>query len=250
MVDARWLARQGVGPSAVLAYVKDGWLEELVPGVYRRPLPSGAKTVHWETLALSFHQIMGYSIHLGADTALAIRGIRYNVPINRRTNVWCYGAKFPEWISYIPSGNPLILRPNDLFDDPSIGLILGTMSENDQGVRGWTLRVSTPERAILESLNEIRTTVDYRDMDELFDLSRDLRPMRLQPLLQSCMSAKVLRLFFVFADRHEHPWTKNLDRHTLNLGDEVLTAAEQGVVHPHYNMIVPEEYTKPFEAWY
>ena len=250
LVDARWLARQGMAPSAVLSYVKDGWLEELVPGVYRRPLPSGAETVHWETLVLSLYQIMGYSIHLGGDTALAIRGIEYYVPLNGRTHVWCYGAKFPEWISNISSGTRLMLRPNDLFDDPSIGLMGGTMSAIDQGVRGWAPRVSTPERALLESLNEIRTTVDYCDMDELFDLSWDLRPLRLQPLLNSCKSRKVLRLFCVFADRHDHAWTKEIDRHILNLGNEVLTAAEHGVVHPHYNMIVPEEYTKPFEAWH
>lgn len=124
------------------------------------------------------------------------------------------------------------------------------MPADDQDIRGWTARRSIPERALLESLNEIRVTMDYTDMDELFDLSWDMRPMCLQPILQSCKSAKVLRLFFVFADRHEHPWTKNLDRSALNLGDEVLTAAEQGVIHPRYNMIVPEEYAKPFERWY
>lgn len=114
LVDARWLARKGLAPSAVRSYVKAGWLEELLTCVYRRPLPSGAQTVHWETLVLSLYQIMGVPVHIGGDTALAHDGIEYSVPLNGRGLVWLYAADFPNWIRQLPSNTRYRLRPNDL----------------------------------------------------------------------------------------------------------------------------------------
>ena len=41
LVDTRWLKAQGIDPKSIHNYVARGWLERVVRGLYRRPLPEG-----------------------------------------------------------------------------------------------------------------------------------------------------------------------------------------------------------------
>ncbi|MCF1496566.1 hypothetical protein FS834_29810, partial [Agrobacterium vitis] len=37
LVDAAWTARHAISRQSVSAYIKQGWLERIATGVYRRP---------------------------------------------------------------------------------------------------------------------------------------------------------------------------------------------------------------------
>ena len=65
---------------------------------------------------------------------------------------------------------------------------------------------------------------------------------RLAALLRSCRKIKVKRLFFVFADRHDHPWRKRLDPAEFNLGRGDRALVKGGRIHPRYRIVVPEEF--------
>lgn len=66
----------------------------------------------------------------------------------------------------------------------------------------------------------------------------------LSALLYSCRKIKVRRLFFVFADRHDHPWRKRLDPEKFDLGSGDRALVEGGRIHPRYRIVVPEEFAK------
>ena len=63
-------------------------------------------------------------------------------------------------------------------------------------------------------------------------------------LSKSCKKIKVTRLFFVFADRHDHAWRKRLDPEEFNLGTGDRALVKGGKIHPRYRIMVPEEFTQ------
>ncbi len=80
------------------------------------------------------------------------------------------------------------------------------------------MRMSSPERAIMEMIDELPKEESFHDVDTLFQSLSNLRPRKLSELLQDCRSVKVKRLFLVFAERHGHAWRKHLDLANVDLG--------------------------------
>ncbi len=70
------------------------------------------------------------------------------------------------------------------------------------------MMLSAPERAILELLDELPDHESFHQADMLMQSLSTLSPVRMQKLLVDCRSVKVKRLFFFFADRHQHAWLK------------------------------------------
>jgi len=68
----------------------------------------------------------------------------------------------------------------------------------------------------------------------------NLSPRRLQTLLEDCRSVKVKRLFFWFAERHNHAWMGKIDRSRIDLGRGKRLLVRGGKLDPKYNITVPE----------
>lgn len=68
-----------------------------------------------------------------------------------------------------------------------------------------------------------------------------LSPRRLQKLLGDCRSVKVKRLFFYFADRHQHAWLKKLNKDAIDLGEGKRMLVKGGKLDKNYLITVPEE---------
>jgi hypothetical protein len=109
----------------------------------------------------------------------------------------------------------------------------------------WGLTMSTPERAILEAMDELPDHESFHTLDMVFESLTTLRPRLLSDLLQSCRKIKVKRLFFVFADRHDHPWRKRIDLQTFDLGSGDRALVRGGKIHPRYRIMVPDDFVKP-----
>jgi Transcriptional regulator, AbiEi antitoxin, Type IV TA system len=67
----------------------------------------------------------------------------------------------------------------------------------------------------------------------------NLSPQRLQKLLTRCRSIKVKRLFFSFADRHQHAWLKRIDRAAVDLGKGKRMLVKDGKLDRAYRITVP-----------
>jgi len=104
----------------------------------------------------------------------------------------------------------------------------------------WPLMMSTPERAILELLNEVPQRETFHQADVLMEGLRNLSPRRLQTLLVACRSVKVKRLFLWFAERHQHAWLKKLGRKNINIGKGKRMLVRGGRLDPKLNITIPE----------
>ncbi len=248
MVDTRWLRTQGIDPKSIHDYVARGWLERVVRGVYRRPLPEGAQGGHeesWATPLLSLQWLMKYAVHLGGESALDMAGYAHYLKLGGRSRVQFYG-EVPSWLKRLPMQTEIVVRRRTLFGDDPLGIddaSLGAAATPPMvDVWRWSLRASSPERAILEALDELPRNANFENLDKFFEGLVSLRPRRLKALLTACRSVKVRRLFFVFADRHQHAWRKHLDTSGIDFGSGPRALVEGGRIHPAYRIYVPEAF--------
>lgn len=70
---------------------------------------------------------------------------------------------------------------------------------------------------------------------------RNLSPRRLQGLLVACRNVKVKRLFFWFAERHNQPWLKSINRAQIDFGKGKRMLVRGGKLDPKYHITVPKK---------
>jgi Transcriptional regulator, AbiEi antitoxin, Type IV TA system/Transcriptional regulator, AbiEi antitoxin N-terminal domain len=251
LADARWLTRHGYSTSLRTQYVAAGWLKQPARGVYCRP--RGA--LSWQQVMISLQALLEYPLLVGGRTALEAQGYAHYLAQNV-SEIHLYGPKAPPlWLNKLKLGVHFLYH-NDrkLFRNglPSTGLthLEGvkdtSASQRDDwmienwGQWDWPLAFSTPERAILELLDELPKHESFHQADMLLQGLANLSPRRLQKLLVECRSVKVKRLFFYFADRHQHAWLKRLDRRAINLGEGKRMLVKGGKLDKTYRITVPE----------
>lgn len=244
LVDARWLAANGMGASAVRNYVERGWLERLARGVYRRPLPGGAAkpgVVPWTTVLLSLQRIMKYDVHMGGLSTLDL----LESACRPQPVIHIYGET-PAWLMRLPTSKPFAVHRRRMFGDDKTGLeqALSNFPKSYLQVAlwHWSTRVSSRERALLEILVNLCSDADFDYVDMAFMRTYPLRAHLMMEVLAACQSMTAQRLFFVFADRHQHTYLKDMDRSAIDFGASLQASVRGGEVHPKYNVHVPKRY--------
>jgi len=248
LVDSRWLATSDVARSSAHDYHREGWLERVARGVYRRPYlnADSQERRDWKIPVLSAQRIMGYDFHVGGMTALTLQGQNHYLALGGRANVYLYGD-VPSWLPRLELDASLRLRRRQLFGSDKLGidnLDFDPQADDAPSPWNWPLVLSSPERAILEALNELPDGESFHVVDMVFQGLTSLRPARLSKLLAFCKSMKVKRLFFLFADRHAHGWLKHIDRESVDLGTGPRSLVEGGRYVAAYQLVVPEEFAK------
>jgi hypothetical protein len=252
LVDSRWLNANGVARSSAHDYDRQQWLQRVVRGVYRRPYPrADAQDVrNWKIPVLSAQWIMHYDFHVGGMSALTLEGREHYLGLSRSPNVYLYGNA-PKWLLKLPLDAQFHLRRRQLFGSGRTGiddLDFDPNSADAPSPWSWPLRRSTPERAILEALNELPDQESFHTIDMIFQGLTTLRPGRLTNLLNLCKSVKVKRLFFLFADRHRHRWLTHVDRAAIDLGTGPRALVENGRYAADYLLMVPPQFAGPAAA--
>ena len=106
---------------------------------------------------------------------------------------------------------------------------------------GWPIALSTPERAVLELLDELPGRETFHQVDMLMERLVGLSPKRTSRLLGECRSVKVKRLFLWFAERHGHPWLERLDHDGIDLGKGKRMLVRGGKLDAKYQITVPKD---------
>jgi len=88
--------------------------------------------------------------------------------------------------------------------------------------------MSTSERAYLELLGELPQEETFHMADVIMEGLVNISPRRMQTLLEQTKSIKVKRLFFFFADRHQHQWLTRIAREHIDLGSGKLMLVKGG----------------------
>lgn len=247
VVTTAWLEEHGVTRQLASNYVASGWLERLLQGLYQRPLSGMERqTPDWRAAVLSAQRLMHHAFHVGGLTALDLQGHIHYLRLAATTPVYLYGEDVPNWLLKLPLETTVVRRQASLFKDPRLGVANLSINTWDGGevmlqMRRWEITMSTPERAIFETINEAPRDESFHNIDVLFESLVNLRPKLLTELLETCFSIKAKRLFMIYADKHDHAWRKHLDLSKVNFGTGDRALTEGGKLHPLYRITVPAE---------
>ena len=255
LVDARWLARHGYSTSLRSQYVAAGWLKQPARGVYCRMRGS----LSWQQVVISLQALLDYPLLVGGRTALEAQGYAHYLTRELK-EVHLYGAKPPpRWLFKLPlavrffyHNDRTLFRSESLVKAPThLEATKGEIAKSETRQDSWTIQpwaqwdwplaLSTPERAILEMLDELPKRESFHQADMLMEGLTTLSPRRLQKLLEDCRSVKVKRLFFYFAERHHHAWLKRLDKKSIELGEGKRMLVKGGKLDKTYQITVPED---------
>lgn len=254
LVDSSWLEAHGYYRSLRGKYVSSGWLGQPARSVFCRP----RGTVGWEQVVISLQTLLEFPVSVGGRTALELQGYAHYLPQSQK-NIHLYGdQKLPAWVfklaieeSFVFHNRlrflPKIEFPQNMFS------LMEPLSEDktlpDSAMRitrwgqwKWPLAMSAPERAYLELLDELPQKETFHMADVTMEGLVNISPRRMQSLLENAKSIKVKRLFFFFAERHQHSWLKRINREKIDLGKGKRMLAKGGKLDPKYQITVPEEF--------
>lgn len=255
IVDAAWLSKHGYTTSLVSKYVAAGHLERPAPRVYRKPRGD----LSWEQVVISLQTLLDRAhLAVGGRTALELQGFSHYLS-RVRQQVHLYGPSAPPgWIAKLPLSVRFVFHNSSTLFKPEAGTPpkLGLNRQDKQAEKDalhdgfviqpwgqwqWPLTLSSPERALIELLEELPSHETFEQVDKLFEGLANLSPRRLQRLLQASRSVKAKRLFFYFADRHPHAWIKQINKAQIDLGSGKRMLVKGGTLNRTYQITVPKD---------
>jgi hypothetical protein len=239
-----WLTEQGLERHSIDNLVKSRQLVPLQPGVYKRP----ETTLKWQGVVCSL-QRMGSDLAVGGLTALELHGFSHYLVLSGRRTVHLYGLDaLPSWANklglseyFLRHGQARLFGPEKTDQDRDRKHRAAFTVDLPWGDQSWPLRVSTPERALFELLEDVPASVSFEHADQLMQGLSSLSPRRLDGLLRRMRSVKVKRLFFWLAERQGHAWLRKLDPGQFDLGRGKRMLAKGGKLDRKYQITVPED---------
>lgn len=226
-----WLQEHGVSRFLVNAYQKSGWVQRLGRGAYTRLNDS----VDWTGGLHAVQYQMRLPVHLGGKRALELQGYGHFVRMGEGGTVRLYaprGTRLPAWFRQHDWGVRVDFTAADLFP----GKMGAGLTKKPTG--DYSIRLSAPERAMLELLDDVPTGQSFEEARLLMEGLATLRPDLVQELLDACRSVKAKRLFLFLAEEAEHAWLKQLDLERVDLGKGKRSIVKGGRLDQKYQITV------------
>ena len=225
-----WLERNGITRSDLSDYVKHGSLERVTTGIYKYP----ATTQTLYGILSSFQSQDDIDYHLGAATALEISGYSHYVTMGKPQAMIMtkLSSRLPKWIKRME----LDMSVHELSTK-----VFGNSGIEDVQYQGYSLRISAPERAIMECILMSPEHYNLMDIYHLMEMLNSLRSSMVQRLLEECTSVKVKRLFLYLAEKAGHRWFGKLDLNKFSLGSGTRAFVNGGVKNKKYDIMIPIE---------
>ncbi|MFZ2288422.1 MAG: type IV toxin-antitoxin system AbiEi family antitoxin domain-containing protein [Halopseudomonas yangmingensis] len=245
LVTSRWLRQHGYASNLVARYVASGWLTSPARGVYLR----AGGHVTWPAVIRALQDGERLAMHVGGRFALAWHGHEHYLRLGSAPTVTLYGSdSLPGWVSKLPLGERFIGCGKGPFafpvechrDEDKEGSLRDSGLErlsHESAANG--LVFATPERAMLELCDAPVSAALIYEVDALMQGMANLRPKRLEYLLQHCTSIKAKRIFLALAERHAHDWLSHISLEGVNLGRGKRGLIPGGRLHPTYQITLP-----------
>lgn len=233
---SNWLKQHGYSYALLHEYVKAKWLKQITRGVYARYQDSPV----WEGIINGLQEQTPSLIHVGGKSALELNGFIQYVPLNFKT-IHLYtpiNASFPKWLlSQKIKDVRFVHYSSDLFSkNQKLGI-------TEIEVSGFKLKISTPERAILEMIHNVSKNQSFIEVAEVFEFLNSLRAELLNQLLENCKSIKVKRIFLFLSEFNKHPWWDKINKN-INIGHGKRLVEKNGALNKKYLITVPLELVK------
>lgn len=226
-----WLERHGVSYGLAQKYQHSAWVRRLWRGAYARL----EDAVEWPGALHAVQYQLELPVHLGAKRALELQGYSHYVRQREGGILRLYapkGTRLPTWFARHGWGVKIVFTAADLFPRKmNAGL-------TESKVGDLALRLSAPERAILEALEDVPLRQSFDEARLLMGGLTTLRPMLVQELLGACRSVKAKRLFLFLAEEAGHAWVKELDVAKVDLGSGKRSIVKGGRFDPKYSITV------------
>lgn len=239
MLTFPWLRSRGISTKLANYYVTAGWLHRVGEGAFTVT----SEAPDWLGAVFGLQQ-KPTLLHPGGQTALELAGVAHFLTLGDAAPVYLFGRsgeRLPKWFSGLP-WSKRVKHVQTTFLPAELGL-------RDYSTGSFSVRISAPERAILELLLHVSPDVDgYAHADLLFENLGTLRPSLVQTLLEQCTSVKTKRLFLHFAAKHAHPWFQQIDTTKISIGAGKRVFVRGGRLDPLYLITVPVETTTPDDA--
>lgn len=234
VVTTSWLKEHGVSRQLARRYAASGWLQPVGHGAFLR---AGEPVVEWFGAVYALQTQLAMTLHPSAGTALSLNGLGQNLPLGNKEVVTLFSdsrERLPAWFTRHAWGVRLAHHNPTLFGSSEPA----GLTEVNHGE--FSLRVSAPERAIMELLHLATTNDAITHAVEIMSGLTTLRPQVLQALLENCRSIKVKRLFLWAAESAGHEWFKRLALDRLDLGKGKRFLYRGGHFDTKYQITVPK----------
>ena len=231
LLFSSWMASQGLDRKEQTLYVRSGWLERVAQGVYKI---AGSTPTLYGAVA-SYNNQLGKSCHVGASSALDLRGFSHFVSMGK-PQAYLFTAKESRLPGWLPKSEwDMTVK---YFTSSVFGAETGLEPYDYNGAQ---LLISSPERAFMECLLLSPEHFSLMDSYYVMEMLTTLRPSLVQQLMEECSSIKVKRLFLYMAEKAGHSWFRALDSSKINLGSGVRNISATGRFISKYQMIIPSD---------
>jgi hypothetical protein len=229
-----WLSEKGYSLDLQKRYKKSAWLESIGTGALKR----SGDDVDYHGGIYALQNQAALTVHVGGRTALSLQGRAHYIDMAGGRAVLFGGKKesLPAWFKN-KNWETRIDYYTTSFLPADMGLV-------DLERKNFSVKVSSPARAILECLYLAPKHQEFFECYELMEGLNNLRPKSVQELLENCSSIKVKRLFLYIAEKLEHPWLDFVDLSKVDLGSGKRSLVKNGVYIDKYKITVPKEFEK------
>ena len=237
-MTSKWLSSRRVSPQLLQGYKSSGWLSPLGRGAWIR---AGTEPTLSGSLYALQRERPG-AVYPAACTALGYYGRLHYLPLGE-SPVLHLGIgpnrSLPQWFRRQPFARNLrAFNAGALFDPVFEGL-------EDLRVGEFSLRTSSPERAMLEYCCLLPNCADFEEAGQLMEGLSTLRSGLLQNVLYACRSVKAKRLFLALAEIVNHQWYGELNLESVELGSGGRHVVNGGLWNSRFKITVPEIWVNP-----
>lgn len=231
-----WLSKQGISWKLAEQYRKRGWIDALGRGAFVRR----GDTVTWQGGIYALQTYSSSTIHPGGRTALELQGLAHFLPLGKQS-IHLYGSageRLPAWFREHDWSANIHFTVRALFTGAeNAGLTKLQFGDSH-------ILASSPERAILEYLDDVPYPNSFDEALLLMEGLATLRPALLHRLLEACSSVKVKRVFLFLADHVGHRWNRRVDRDGIDLGRGKRVVVRGGRLDATYEITVPSHFVR------
>jgi len=226
-----WLKQIGISGQLTNRYKKSGWLESIGSGAVKRM----GDEVSYQGALYALQRQGQSSIHVGGKSALELQGRLHFLNLNANS-VSLFGElteHLPKWFSNTNWGISI--------EHHRTSFLPSQLELLDFEIKNFSIKISSPLRAIFECLYLAPNKQDLMECYELLEGLNNIQPMQVQTILESCESIKVKRLFLFMAEKIGHAWFKYLDLKGVNLGSGKRSIISNGHFDSKYLITIPME---------
>lgn len=230
-----WLERQGIYRQLADAYEKNAWLERISNGAFIRP----DEQVEWPGALYAVQGQLALPIHAAGKSALELQGLSHFIPRHGHGPLYLMGvpqAKLPRWFLKHDWKVTVHFKTSRLFAGAH------TLGLTSHSFKFFAIKISAPERAILELLHLVPGEQDFEEAGLIMEGLGTLRAGLMQKLLENCLSIKVKRLALLLAERNGLPWFRKVDVTRISLGRGKRVIVKDGRFENKYKVTVPARF--------